>query len=54
MRGTPFVHRRYCFEGTGTVPRHMRKETVMRALGLWLLGVPLWLVIMLALFTDWV
>jgi len=26
----------------------------MRAIGLWLLGVPLWIVVMLAIFTDWV
>jgi hypothetical protein len=30
------------------------KENTMRAIGLWLLGVPVWLVIMLAIFTDWV
>lgn len=37
------------------VPRAVpEKEIVMRAIGLWLLGVPLWLVIMLAIFTDWI
>jgi len=26
----------------------------MRAIGLWLLGVPIWIIIILALFTSWV
>jgi hypothetical protein len=30
------------------------KGLPMRAIGLWLLGVPIWIVILLAIFTDWV
>jgi hypothetical protein len=26
----------------------------MRAIGLWLLGVPIWIIILLAIFTNWV
>jgi len=26
----------------------------MRAIGLWLLGIPIWIIIILAIFTSWV
>ena len=34
--------------------RRNGRRNIMRAIALWVLGVPLWIVIMLALFTDWV
>ncbi|WP_158284701.1 hypothetical protein [Oricola cellulosilytica] len=52
--GTTAPFPRCLADGSGLDPRHEMKEPAMRAIGLWLLGVPLWLVIMLAFFTDWV
>jgi|GEM_PF-5458963 len=30
------------------------KGSQMRAIGLWLLGIPIWIIIILAIFTSWV
>lgn len=53
--GTRHPLTRFPAVGSGISPALIpKKEIVMRALGLWLLGVPIWLVIILAVFTDWV